>query len=237
LTGDDADDAVLFAEDDVQWPSILESFDTAANTMGHRTSWAKTKIQSVASGPSPPSCVISGHQVEAVNKFTYLGSDVDSSGYCTPEILRRIGLASSIMSQLDRVWRQSRLSNTIKFRIYNLCVLSSLLYASETWTLLKADIAKLEAFHMTNQRRILGILSYEFVTNKEVATLSQLPSINEAISRRHSLFGHVTHIDQAAPALHVTTGLRTVWHLKETTRSSAKTLGGAGHHEHKTLSF
>jgi len=49
---------------------------------------------------------------------------------------------------------------------------------------LKADIAKLE-----------------FVTNVEVATLSQLPSINEAISRRiHSPFGYVGRMDQAAPA-------------------------------------
>jgi len=53
---------------------------------------------------------------------------------------------STIMSQLDRVWRQSRLSNTTKFCIYNSRVLPSLLEASETWTLLKADIAKLEAF-------------------------------------------------------------------------------------------
>jgi len=34
-----------------------------------------------------------------------------------------------------------------------------------------------------------------------LATLSQLPSINEAISRRrHFLFGHVRRMDQAAPA-------------------------------------
>jgi len=39
---DYADDAVLFSEDDVQWTSILESFDTAANTMGFYTSWGKT---------------------------------------------------------------------------------------------------------------------------------------------------------------------------------------------------
>jgi len=174
---DYADDAVLFAEDDVQWTSVLEPFDTAANTMGLHTSWTETKIQNVACGPSPPSCVISGHQVEAVSRFTYLSSEVDSSGYCTSEILRRIGLASSIMSQLDRVWKQSRLSNTTKFRVYNSCVLTSLLNASETWTLLKADIAKMEAFHMTNQRRIRGILWYEFVMNEEIATLSQLLSI------------------------------------------------------------
>jgi len=75
---------------------------------------AKTKIQYVAPGPSSSSCATSGHQVKAVNRFTYLGSDVNSSGYCVPEILRRIGLASSIISQLDRVWRQSRLSNITK---------------------------------------------------------------------------------------------------------------------------
>jgi len=98
VNNDYADDAVLFAEADDQWTSILESFDAAANTMGLHTSWAKTKIQNVASGPSPPSCVIPGHHVNAVNRFTHLGSDVDSLGYRTPEILRRIGLASSIMS-------------------------------------------------------------------------------------------------------------------------------------------
>jgi len=148
------------------------------------------------------------------------------------------------MSQLDRVWMQSRLNNTTKFRVYNSCVLSSLLYASETWILLKAYIAKLEAFHMTNQRRILGILWYEFVTNVKVATFSRLPSINEVLRRRrHSLFGHVRRMDQAAPAhqalhlCHVTTELKTVWHLEETNRLSAKMLVGAGHHEHRSLSF
>jgi len=44
--------------------------------------------------------------------LVYLGNDVDSSGYCTAEIFRRIILASSIMSQLDHVWMQSWLSNT-----------------------------------------------------------------------------------------------------------------------------
>jgi len=144
----------------------------------------------------------------------------------------------------DRVWGRSRLSNTTKSRVYNSCVLSSLLDASETWALLKADIEKLEAFHMTNQRRILGILWYEFVTNVEVATLPQLPPINEAISRkRHSLwrrqaYGSGCSCPPSPTSLsHVTTGLRTVWYLEETTRSSAKMLGGAGHHEHRTFSF
>jgi len=60
----------------------------------------------------------------------------------------------------------------------------------------KADIAKLEAFYMTNQRQILSIFWYEFVMNEDLATLSQLPFINEAMCwKRHSLFGHVRRMD------------------------------------------
>ena len=108
---DYADDAVvLFTDDDVAWPSVLSEFDLAASTMGLHTSWAKTNVQNTASGPPPTTCTISGHQVEVVTKFTYLGSDIDSSGYCALEIHRRLGLASSVMSQLDRVWKHAKSS-------------------------------------------------------------------------------------------------------------------------------
>jgi len=60
-------------------------------------------------------------------------------------------------------------------------------------------LQKLENFHITNHR--LGILWYEFVTNVEVATFSQLLFIIEAISqRKHPLFGLVRRMDQAASA-------------------------------------
>jgi len=79
--------------------SILESFDTAVNTIGFHISWAKTKIQNVASGPPPLSCVISRHQVEAVNRFTYLGSDVNLSGYCT-SLIHYVPAASCLEAEL-----------------------------------------------------------------------------------------------------------------------------------------
>ena len=146
--------------------------------------------------------VSSGHQVEAVTKFTYLGSDIDSSGYCAPEIHRRLGLASSVMSQLDRVWKQSHFSNSTKFRIYSSCVLSVLIYGSETWTMLKSDVTKLQSFHMQNQRRILGIHWFDFIKNEEVSRITGLSPIDVVISqRRHSLFGHVRRMDDSrAPA-------------------------------------
>jgi len=38
--------------------------------------------------------------VEVTDKFVYLGSAVDSTGYANTDIFRRIGLASSVMGQL-----------------------------------------------------------------------------------------------------------------------------------------
>ena len=53
------------------------------------------------------------------------------------------------MGQLDQVWRQNRLSLATKLRIYTSCALAVGLHGAETWTLLKEDSRRLQAFHMT----------------------------------------------------------------------------------------
>ena len=85
------------------------------------------------------------------------------------------------MGQLDQVWRQNRLSLATKLRIYTTCVLAVGLHGAETWTLLKEDSHRLQAFHMTCQRRILGIRWNDFITNKAVADSTNLPSILSTI--------------------------------------------------------
>jgi len=48
------------------------------------------------------------------------------------------------------------MSLATKLRIYTACVLAVGLHGAETWTLLKEDSRRLQAFHMTCQRCILG---------------------------------------------------------------------------------
>jgi len=43
------------------------------------------------------------------------------------------------MAQLDKVWRQQRLSLSTKLRIYTSLMQSVVLYGSETWTMRKVD--------------------------------------------------------------------------------------------------
>ena len=88
-----------------------------------------------------------------------------------------------------------------KIRLYNALVISALLYGSETWTLLKADERRLEAFHMNCQRRILGIRWFHFVTNASVTSQTGEEGLAIRICwRRLSIFGHVRRLPEATPA-------------------------------------
>ena len=55
-------------------------------------------FQNIGTGVAPRTVHIDNQAVETVNRFTYLGSDIDSDGYSYPEIHRRLGIAGSIMA-------------------------------------------------------------------------------------------------------------------------------------------
>jgi len=104
------------------------------------------------------------------------------------------------MSSLRNIWKDI-LSLSTKTRIYQTLVVSVLLYASETWTLLAADVKTLEAFHMKCQRQILRIRWQDHVRNDEVAGCTGLRPVMESIRRRREvIFGHVARMPSNIPA-------------------------------------
>ena len=72
--------------------------------LGLRVSWVKTKIQAFndildAAVLSVPVC---GEDVEVVERFTYLGSDIHVSAGCDSEVNRCLGRA---WGPMDSLWR------------------------------------------------------------------------------------------------------------------------------------
>jgi len=119
----------------------------------------------------------------------------------TKRYTRRLGIAGSIMAQLDKVWRQQRLSLSTKLRIYTSLVQSVALYGFETWTMRKVDSDRIQSFHMQALRRILGIRWYDKVSNAVVNERTKLPDVPSLIAdRRHSLFGHICRLPENTPA-------------------------------------
>ena len=122
-----------------------------------------------------------------------------------------------------------RLTNrrSASIRLYNALVISVLLYGSETWTPLKADERRLEAFHMNCQRRILGIRWFHFVTNASVASQTGEEGLAIRICRRRlSIFGHVRRLPEDTSPLRTTPGCG-VWTLAQAVNRTSGRSGSA----------
>ena len=80
--------------------------------------------------------------------------------------------------------------------MYKVCVLTALLYASETWTLYKHQLELLEGFHQECLRQILHIKWQSYVSDTEVLGKAGLPSIQSMVMKSCLRWvGHIVHMD------------------------------------------
>ena len=68
-------------------------------------------------GDQPSTILIDGVPVEGVEEFICLGSKQSSNGFSRRDVLRRIGLACSVMNSLQWVWKCSSLSIDTKVHL------------------------------------------------------------------------------------------------------------------------
>ena len=79
---------------------------------------------------------------------------------------------------------QYHADNQHQDEIYQACVLSILLYGSESWTLYSCQEGRLNAFYMRCLKKIQGIVWQDHVTNKDVLVKAKIPTIFGLLSLR-----------------------------------------------------
>ena len=114
---------------------------------------------------------LKGTPLELVDKFTYLGSSVEST---EKDIETRLTKAWTAINRLSTIWK-SDLTDKMKRSFFQAAVTSILLYGCTTWTLTKRLEKKLDGNYTRMLRAIL---------NK---SWQQHPT-------RHQLYGHLPHI-------------------------------------------
>ena len=128
--------------------------------------------------------------------FSYLGSIISSNLSLDTEMNKRIGQAAAVLALLrKRIWDNTMLIISNKMKVYQACVLSTLLYSSKTWILYSCQERRLNTFHPRCLRRILGITWQDYVSNKDVVAQAGLPSMFALLNqRRLGWLGHVSRM-------------------------------------------
>ena len=131
-----ADDAEVVAHTQEELQSLMDCFSQASKDFGLTISLKKTNVLGQDT-EAPPVITIDDYELGDVCQFTYLGSTITDNLSLDAEINKRIGKAASTLALLTaRVWTSPKLSAKTKMTVYNACVISTLLYGSETWTTL-----------------------------------------------------------------------------------------------------
>ena len=140
--------------------SLVDCFSQACKDFGQAISLKKENVtgQDTAALPVITIDDYSHYEIDAACQFTYLGSTITDNLSLDAEIDNRIVKAASTLARLTaRVWTSANLSLNTNMAIYNACIISTLLYGSETWTTYAGQERMLNTFHLRSIRRILGI--------------------------------------------------------------------------------
>ena len=156
------------------------------------SSISKTVVMSQGTKNLNP-ILLNGSPLEQVEKFCYLGSVLSGNCGIEQEINSRIGKAATTYGKLTkRVWENPKLTIRTKVLVYKTCVLSTLLYGSETWTTYTKHEKKLNSFHLRCLRELLNIKGQDKVPNVQVLSRADIPSIQALLGKRRlKWLGHL----------------------------------------------
>ena len=110
----------------------------------------------MASSPNT-SWQIDGEKMEIVTDFIFLGSKITANGDCSHEIKRPLLLGRKAMTNLDSILKSRDITLTTKVHLVKAMVFPVVMYASESWTVKKAEHRRIDAFELWCWRLLLRV--------------------------------------------------------------------------------
>ena len=179
-----ADDAAVVAHSAQHLQALLVRFSLASKEFGLTICLKKTNILCQGT-PSTPSIFIDNTKLEVVHRFNYLGCPVTDNLSVDAVLDIRLGKTATTLGRLtSRVWNNSKLTTKTKTAVYNACVISTLLYGSESWATYPRQEKRLDVFHLRSLRKILDISWQDHVTNADVLSRAGLLNMYSLLRQR-----------------------------------------------------
>ena len=183
-----------------QKSNSMALFDGACSKFGMTISIKKkTEVMFQPAPGEPytaPRILIDGQELNAVERFTYLGSTLSNTVSIANEVDGRIAKASAAFGRLrEKVWDRSGIHLETKLKVYAAVVLPSLLYGCETWTAYGRHSKDLNHFHISCLRRILKIKWQDKIVDTEVLSLANSTSIHTMLHKAQLRWsGHIVRM-------------------------------------------
>jgi hypothetical protein len=192
-----ADDQAMVADSWEGLQKMIDKLNKISIEYGMKINIKKTKVMRIGKKQGDDWVItISGAPLEKVSEFSYLGSLITEDAKCHKEIRRRIAMGKEAFVKRRELMRGS-LNRDLKKRMVKTLIWSVVLYGSESWTLRKEDIKKLEAFEMWIWRRMERVSWTAMKTNEEVLSMvgERRRLLDNIRERQKKWVGHIMRGD------------------------------------------
>ena len=136
---DFADDLALVSHTHQHMQEKTSRLSYFAQQVGLKINQRKSEVMALnISDPLP--IHVNGEALPKTNEFIYLGSTVRHDGGAHNDIKNRINIAMNAFRMLINIWKSQQYRTETKLKLYQSCVLSTLLYGAECWRMTSSDI-------------------------------------------------------------------------------------------------
>ena len=134
-----------------------------------------------------------GKQWKQCQTLFFLGSRIIADGDCSHEIKRHLLLGRKVMTNLDSMFKSRDITLPTKFRLVKAMVFPVVMYGCESWTIMKAEHQKIDAFELWCWRRLLGVPWTAKRSNQSILKEISLGCTLEGLMLKLKLqyFGHL----------------------------------------------
>ena len=160
-----ADDIVLLSHSSNQIRRMLKELVAEARKVGLKVNANKTKVMTNRHIAGQP-IKIGSEKVEEVKHFIYLGRLMSVARDGEKEIKRRIQAGWGNFFKYKQFFASKSVAMSLKRKLFNQCVLPSMLYGAETWALTKKSEEKLAVAQRRMERFMTGISLRDRKTNE-----------------------------------------------------------------------
>ena len=134
-------------------------------------------------------------EIEKVEEYKYLGQTIAIEDRTAYETQLRIKAGWLVFGKYKEIFQNKDIPMNLKRKVFNLCILPTLTYGCQTWTLTKDIVQKMKICQRKMERKMLGIKLIDKIPNLEIREKTKVNDIIEEITKlKWKWAGHVARM-------------------------------------------
>ena len=188
-----ADDVALLNETTKQMEKHLNNLNSESLKVGLKIHKGKTKY--MTNHADSKDILIDQQKIEKVTEFKYLGQTTHLKDTTKEEIYARIRAAWSCFGKNKEILQDKQLPISLKKQVMDQCILPTMTYGCQTWSLNKQMTNKLRTAQRAMERKILDLKLKDKIPCSEIRKRTKIIDIIEyTLKQKWKWAGHIARL-------------------------------------------